>query len=141
MFILTKKEFDNLRSQIATSSWGGTRYLPMCFTEHGVLQAASVLNSPKADQMSIYIIEAFVKMRQALQVMSLNADNPQLLAELLKQYNRIIKKLEKQDEKLDKHDNEIAELSRLVNIIIQKMLPASKEIKIKGFQLKNEKNN
>jgi len=49
MFQLTKEEFENLKSQIATSSsgWGGRRKPPLVFTEHGALQAANVLNSPK----------------------------------------------------------------------------------------------
>ena len=64
MFELTENEFINLRSQTVTSSWGGQRYLPFVFTEHGVLQLASVLKSKKAKKMSIRIIEVFVKMRQ-----------------------------------------------------------------------------
>ena len=49
-----------------TSSWGGQRYLPYVFTEHGVLQLANVLKSKRARQMSIKIIEVFVKMREML---------------------------------------------------------------------------
>lgn len=48
MFELTKNEFDNLRSQFATSSWGGIRYMPMAFTEQGVAMLSSVLNSERA---------------------------------------------------------------------------------------------
>ncbi len=48
MFTLTGKEFDNLKSQIATSSWGGRRKLPYVFTEFGALMLATVLNSPVA---------------------------------------------------------------------------------------------
>jgi len=48
MFELTREELDNLRSQIATSSWGGMRYLPMAFTEQGVAMLSSVLNSEQA---------------------------------------------------------------------------------------------
>ena len=46
MFQLTKQELNNLRCQFGTSSWGGARYTPMAFTEHGAIMAASVLNSP-----------------------------------------------------------------------------------------------
>src|SRR6187431_1088993 len=46
MFELNQEEFDNLRSQFGTSNWGGTRYLPMAFTEQGVAMLSSVLNSP-----------------------------------------------------------------------------------------------
>ncbi|MBI2167485.1 MAG: ORF6N domain-containing protein [Candidatus Omnitrophica bacterium] len=55
----------DLRSQNATSSgYGGRRYLPYAFTEYGALQAANVVNSPKATAMSLYIIRAFVRMRE-----------------------------------------------------------------------------
>ena len=46
MFELSQQEFDNLRSQFGTSSWGGSRYMPMAFTEQGVAMLSSVLNSP-----------------------------------------------------------------------------------------------
>jgi hypothetical protein len=84
--------------------------------------------------MSIYITRAFVKMRQTLQMMTLNKNNPELLTELLKQYNKIINKLEEHDKLLNKHDIEIKDLSKLINIIIQKMLPNTQPIKIKGFK-------
>lgn len=56
MFQLTQREYSDLRSQIATSRWaahGGRRHLPYVFTEHGAIMAASVLNSPRAVQVSI----------------------------------------------------------------------------------------
>lgn len=53
MFQLTKTEFENLKSQFVTSSWGGRRTLPYVFTEHGVLMLSSVLNSKKAIQVNI----------------------------------------------------------------------------------------
>jgi hypothetical protein len=68
MFQLSRPEFDSLTSQIAMSKTGrgGRRTLPYAFTEHGALQAANVLRSPRAVQMSVYVIRAFVKMREAL---------------------------------------------------------------------------
>ncbi|MBI1288606.1 MAG: ORF6N domain-containing protein [Flavobacteriales bacterium] len=68
MFELTKDEFNALRSQIVTSKEGrgGTRYLPMVFTEHGILQLANVLRSKRAKFMGIRIIEVFVKMREMM---------------------------------------------------------------------------
>jgi hypothetical protein len=66
MFRLTAAEAENLRSQIATSSWGGRRYLPLVFTEHGVAMLSSVLGSERAVKMSILIIRAFVKLREFL---------------------------------------------------------------------------
>jgi len=66
MFQLTKDEFINLRSQFVTSNWGGTRYLPYAFTEHGVTMSANVLNSEVAIEASILIVRAFVALRQFL---------------------------------------------------------------------------
>jgi phage regulator Rha-like protein len=66
-FQLTAKEANSLRSQFATSSsHGGRRYRPYAFTEHGALMAANILNSARAVQMSIFVVRAFAKMREAL---------------------------------------------------------------------------
>ena len=64
MFTLTQKEFQGLRSQIATSNRGGTRYMPYAFTEQGVAMLSSVLNSEKAISVNIAIIRTFVVIRQ-----------------------------------------------------------------------------
>ena len=68
LFQLTPEEVGALRSQIVISKTGrgGRRYPPYAFTEHGALMAATVLNSPRAIAMSLYIIRAFVKMREDL---------------------------------------------------------------------------
>ena len=66
MFELTREEFDHLRSQIDTSSWGGTRYVPMAFTEQGVAMLSSVLNSDRAIEVNIQIIRIFTKLRKML---------------------------------------------------------------------------
>ncbi|MFV8356375.1 ORF6N domain-containing protein [Flavobacterium sp. XS1P32] len=66
MFELNQLEFDNLRSQIGTSSWGGTRYMPMAFTEQGVAMLSSVLNSTTAIKVNIQIIRVFTKIRAML---------------------------------------------------------------------------
>ncbi|MEO8211259.1 MAG: ORF6N domain-containing protein [bacterium] len=67
MFILTGKEFDNLKSQFATSSWGGRRKLPFVFTEFGALMLATVLNSPVAIRGSIQVVRAFTLLKQMLE--------------------------------------------------------------------------
>ena len=59
-------DLNHLKSQIATSSWGGVRKPPKVFTEQGVAMLSSVLNSQTAVQVSIAIMDAFVKMRQFL---------------------------------------------------------------------------
>jgi hypothetical protein len=64
MFELNQQEFENLRSQFGTSNWGGTRYLPMAFTEQGVAMLSSILNSPTAIKVNIQIIRVFTKMRE-----------------------------------------------------------------------------
>lgn len=66
MFQLNEHEFDNLKSQNATSSWGGRRKAPFVFTEHGVLMLSSVLNSEKAIEINIQIVRIFTKMREML---------------------------------------------------------------------------
>ena len=66
MFELTKEEIEILRCQFGTSSWGGTRYVPMVFTEHGVAMLSSVLNSPEAIKVNIQITRVFTKIREAL---------------------------------------------------------------------------
>jgi hypothetical protein len=64
MFALTEKEFENLKSQNATSSWGGRRKLPNAFTEQGVAMLSSILNSEIAIEVNIRIIRVFTKMRE-----------------------------------------------------------------------------
>ena len=66
MFELTKEEFDNLRSQFVTSSYGGTRYMPFAFTEQGVAMLSSVLNSKKAIEINIAIMRTFVVLRNSI---------------------------------------------------------------------------
>ena len=66
MFELTIEEFDNLRSQIVTSSYGGTRYMPFAFTEQGVAMLSSVLNSKKAIEVNIAIMRTFVVLRNSI---------------------------------------------------------------------------
>jgi regulator of replication initiation timing len=91
MFELTEQEFTNLRSQFGTSSWGGTRYAPMAFTEHGVLMLSSVLSSEKAIEVNIHIMRIFTKVRRML------TDNLSLRLEV----EAIKKKLENQDKNIE----------------------------------------
>jgi hypothetical protein len=66
-FQLKREELTNLKSQIVTSSsHGGRRKLPTAFTEHGAIMAANVLNSPRAVQMSVFVVRAFVRLREVL---------------------------------------------------------------------------
>jgi len=90
MFQLNKEEFQNLKSQFATSSWGGLRKLPYAFTEQGVAMLSGILNSSTAIRVNIQIIRVFTKMRELLMT---NKD--------------ILLQLEKVEKKLTKHDDEI----------------------------------
>lgn len=68
---LTSQEAASLRSQFVTSNIhrtgrGGRRYLPLAFTEHGAVMAATILNSPRAIEMSVYVVRAFVRLRTLL---------------------------------------------------------------------------
>jgi hypothetical protein len=63
-FQLTKEQLENLRSQFVISSWGGSRYLPKAFTEHGVTMLASILKGERAVKMNIAIVRAFIALRK-----------------------------------------------------------------------------
>jgi hypothetical protein len=96
-FRLTAEEFARLRSQIATLENSGrgqhTKYLPRVFTEHGALMAATILSSRKAVQMSVYLVRAFVKMRE------------EMLAS-----THILKRLAEIDRRLVEHDSVLREI-------------------------------
>jgi hypothetical protein len=64
MFRLTKAEFQNLRLQSASSRWGGRRYPPYAFTEHGIAMLSAVLNTSRAIRMSLHIVRAFIRLRE-----------------------------------------------------------------------------
>jgi hypothetical protein len=91
MFEVSKEEFDNLISQIVTSSWGGNRKLPFAFTEHGVMMLSSVLKSDKAIQTNIQIMRTFTKVKQML------LDSSEIKINIL----QIQKKLENHDKNIE----------------------------------------
>ena len=66
VFQLEPAELANLKSQFATSSWGGRRKLPLTFTEHGAIMTATILNSVRAVEVSVYVVRAFVRLREVL---------------------------------------------------------------------------
>lgn len=91
MFELNREEHENLRSQFGTSSWGGARYAPMAFTEQGVAQLSSVLNSGRAIAVNIQIIRLFTRMRKMLLTHQ----------EILSQLEQMNRKMTGQDERID----------------------------------------
>ncbi len=84
-FQLSKAEFENLRYQFGTSSWGGVRYSPYAFTEQGVAMLSSVLRSKRAVQVNIAIMRAFVRLRE---ILATHKDLARKLEELEKKYDK-----------------------------------------------------
>ena len=108
MFQLNEDEFEILKSQFATSSWGGTRKLPYAFTEHGVLQLSNVLKSERATQMSIKIVEIFVEMRNFLTgTLNLSLEVEMIKKKLTNQDKNIELVFSYLDELIDKQENKI----------------------------------
>jgi len=106
MFQLTQKEFEILKSQIVTSSWGGTRKLPYVFTEQGVAMLSSVLRSKKAIQVNIQIMMVFTKVREALvDTLSLALDIEDLKRKLENQNKSIELVFSYLDELMEKQEN------------------------------------
>ena len=91
MFQLNEIEFNDLKSQNATSSWGGRRKLPFAFTEHGILMLSSVLNSKQAIRVNIQIMRIYTKIRELLLAHK----------DVFIKVEQVEKKLIKQDEKIE----------------------------------------
>jgi hypothetical protein len=108
-FMLTNKEVTILRSQIVTSKrgHGGLRYRPSAFTEHGILMAATVLNSPRAVQMSIAIVRVFAALRR-----------------MVTAQKELAEKLAELDARVGAHDEQLAEI---VGAIRQLLTPPESE--------------
>jgi phage regulator Rha-like protein len=119
MFELTRDELENLRSQIGTSSWGGSRYMPMAFTEQGVAMLSSVLNSARAIKVNIQIIRIFTRMR-----------------EMLLTHKDILLKLEQLEKKVTGHDENI----QLIFEYLKQLLNPPQEPRPRvGFRRKDER--
>jgi hypothetical protein len=117
VFQLTAKEYENLRSQtvISSGAHGGRRYPPYAFTEHGAIMAATVLNSERAVEMSVFVVRAFVRLREVL------ATNRKLAGKMSELENR-----------LDTHDSTIQDLIEAIKELMTPRDPPRKRI---GFQL------
>ena len=115
MFQLTAEEAANLKSQSVTSSWGGARRaLPYAFTEHGAVMLAAVLNSERAVQMSLHVVQAFVN-----------------LGHLMMEHKELSKKIEALEGKVGKHDKQLQELIGAIRMMFAP--PNPEDRKIKGF--------
>jgi hypothetical protein len=117
MFQITARENKSLRSQFATSNIGrgGRRSLPYAFTEHGAIMAATVLNSEQAVEMSVFVVRAFVRLREAL------AANKELAA-----------RIEELEEHLETHDGTI---QKIISVIKSLMNPTRRRRRKIGFAL------
>lgn len=106
MFELTQVEYEILRSQFGTSSWGGTRHVPMAFTEQGIAMLSSVLNSSTAIKVNIQIIRVFTKIRQVLtDTMSMKLEIEEIKKKLSNQNQNIELVFSYLDELMDKKEN------------------------------------
>jgi len=117
MFQLSPRELECLRSQIATSKKGrgGRRFLPFAFTEHGAIMAATVLNSKRAVQMSVFVVRAFVRLRN-----------------LLSTDRRIAAKIGELERRMEAHDSVTQEI---IEAIKELMTPPPRSRRKIGFQL------
>jgi hypothetical protein len=111
MFRLTDDEFESLRSQNVTSKRGGRRYLPLAFTEHGAIMAASVLNSDRAVEMSVYVVRAFVQLRA-----------------VLLDHKALADKLAALERRVSHHDNSLAEVIDAIHALMAQPKPANRPI-------------
>jgi len=127
MFQLTEFEWQNLKSQFATSSlpdgkagWGGRRKLPLVFTEHGVLMLSSVLNSERAISINIQIIKVFNKIR-----------------EMLLTHKDLLLKMKELESKVANQDKSIKQVFNYLNSFIQDKKKSKRSI---GFKQEGRDN-
>lgn len=118
MFRLTSKELRNLKSQFATSSWGGRRTMPYAFTEHGILMLSSVLTSDRAIEVNIRIMRIFVRMRGA--VMS---------------QKQALLKVERLEKRVNRSDQHIDAIFRYLKALLT---PKAEPLHRIGFKRKGE---
>jgi len=117
VFQLTAKEHKILRSQFATSNGvhGGRRYRPYAFTEHGAIMAATILNSKRAIRMSVFVVRAFVRLR-----------------EMMASNRAIALKIAELEGRLETHDDAIQDLLQAIKEL---MFPKNVRRRRIGFEL------
>jgi hypothetical protein len=120
MFQLTKTEETDLKSEPGSMPGrGGRRYAPYAFTEHGAIMAATVLNSERAVEMSVFVVRAFVRLRE---MMSAN--------------QQLASKIDELEQRLDTHD---ASIQELIEAIRELMAPEPATGRRIGFALPEKK--
>ena len=118
MLTLTEKEFANLRCQIGTSSWGGSRYKPFAFTQEGIAMLSGILRSEIAIQVNISIMRAFVAMRQ-----------------MIVGYEELLKRIEELEESTDA---QFSELYKALTQLLSKQVNDANRRPIGYIQNQNE---
>ena len=126
--VTSKKEKDSLRSQNATidkrtETRGGRQYLPYVFTEQGVAMLSAVLHSPTAIQVSIKIMDAFVKLRHYVSSQIVKTDDKAELAEIRR---LLLLHIDHCDKKFSEQDKEINQIIRVLNNLIDEPKPERK---------------
>jgi ORF6N domain len=119
VFRLNDEEQKSLKSQGPKPGRGGRRYAPYAFTEHGAIMAATVLNSERAVEMSVFVVRAFVRLREVL------STNQQLAG-----------KIDELEQRLDTHD---ASIQELIEAIRELMAPDPASGRRIGFELPGKK--
>ncbi|NWF72432.1 MAG: ORF6N domain-containing protein [Nitrospirae bacterium] len=115
MLQLTRSEFNDLKFQFGTSSWGGTRKLPRALTEQGIAMLSSVLRSKRAIHVNIAIMRAFVKLR-----------------EFAATHKTLATKLEQLERKVGGHDGQIRSLFDAIRQLMEPPTPKSRRIGFKA---------
>jgi hypothetical protein len=115
MFQLTEKEWEILKSQNATSSWGGRRTLPYAFTEHGVLMLSSVLNSDRAIAVNIKVIRVYNKLK-----------------EMLLTHKDLLLKMEEMEKKVSGQDDKIMQIFNYLKQFIKEQETPRKQVGYKS---------
>lgn len=116
---LTREELGNLRCQFGTSSWGGTRYRPLAFTEQGIAMLSGVLHSRRAIEVNIAIMRAFVKLR-----------------ELMMTHKDLARKIEELEAKFNKHDENFVIVFQAIKKILQSPREPRRKKPLIGFSMK-----
>jgi hypothetical protein len=120
MFQLKLDELENLKSQIVTSSWGGSRVPPFAFTEQGVAMLSGILRSGRAVQVNIAVMRAFVQLRQ-----------------LLGSQAELARKLTELEQRIEGHDAAIRSLFDAIRQLMAPPLPQPPKPEI-GFHVKED---
>ena len=126
MFELTQKEYKNLRSQSGTSGWGGSRYMPMAFTQPGVSMLSGILNSKTAIDINIRIMRVFNRVSELLLTHK----------DILIKLQQLEKKIARQDGKMKKYEEDLQAIFVALKSLLHPPEPPRNKI---GFRRNSER--